>query len=529
MATPQQLKETRIKLRNDFEFYAKHCLKIRTKSGEIKPLVLNRAQLRTVEVFNDQLQRHGKVRMIILKGRQMGLSTLIEAILYWWASQHKATKAIVVTHHSDSTKALFDMTKRYYDNTPEIVRPSTKYSSRRELTFSGLDSSFMVATAGGDSIGRGETLQLAHLSELGFWDAGAAKDNLNGLQQAIPDVKGTIEFIESTANGMSGPFYDAWNNAVSGKSGFVPLFIPWFWDSEYRVPVTALFERTPDEDAMAAEYGLDNEQLMFRRQKVAQSGLDLFKQEYPCFPEEAFITTGRPVFDLSIITRMLKAAPDILRRYTMELTAKGDVMAEHPRGELLVYREADPGDTYYIGADVAMGVKDGDYSVAQVLDGQKRQVACFVAHMHPDYFSRFLACLGHFYNGAKIAVEANNHGLLTVHKLYHDHAYPNVFLEQIEDKTQEAETINLGFKTTMKSKPMIIDLLRAALRDNDITLVDKTTLKEMMTFIVTESGKLKAEEGCHDDCVMALAIANYIHEGIWKPIKNAGNWYYEPL
>ena len=259
------------------------------------------------------------------------------------------------------------MTRRYHEHCPEILKPHTKYSSRRELSFDVLDSSYVVATAGGDSVGRGETLTHVHASELAFWPKSTAAEIYNGLMQAVPNTKGTAVFIESTANGVTGVFYDLWKGAVEGTNGYVPVFIPWYVDPEYREPVPANFEPTPDEEDLIEKYGLDNEQLMFRRRKVAQNGLDLWNQEYPAEPEQAFLTTGRPVFNPEQLQQCIEDARDPEERLALE----GDEWVHHRRGELTTYRKLDPGERYVVGADVAMGVTNGDYSVAQVLDSKK--------------------------------------------------------------------------------------------------------------------------------------------------------------
>jgi hypothetical protein len=521
----QKLVEVRKRLYEDFEFYARHALRIRTKEGEIRPLVLNEPQKKFLEAVENQRKRTGKVRVIVCKGRQQGISTLIGAYMYWWTSQHRATKAIVVTHQSDSTKALFDMTKRYHENVPEILKPRTKYSSRRELSFDVLDSSYIVATAGGDAIGRGETIQLAHLSEAAFYPPATARDNINGLLQAIPNAAGSFVFIESTANGVSGPYYDIWKNAVEAKNEFQPVFIPWFLSPEYREDVPANFERTPDEIDLVEKYDLDDGQLMFRRKKIATNGLDLFCQEYPCRAEEAFLTTGRPVFNLEKCQKALNEAPDILQRLALE----NDQWVEHPRGELLIYKQHDPGEIYTIGADVAMGVRNGDYSVAQVLDSKRRLVASYRAHVHPDYYATVLYHLGMYFNTALIGVERNGHGILTCTRLGKDLAYPNFFTEVQVDKLTDKETISLGFSTNVKTKPLIIDELRAAQREDTIVIYDKTTLREMLTYVVTETGSMEAEPGNNDDTVMALAIANHLCEGSFTPITVTDDYYFEAI
>ncbi len=523
--------QVRRRLKDDFPFYADKALRIRTKTAEIVPFRLNHAQWKLQEAVDESIRQTGRVRIIILKARQQGLSTYVGGKLYHAVSQSKAKKAIVVTHKSDSTTALFNMTKRYHENVPDILKPSTSYSSKRELVFDKLDSSYMVATAGGDGIARGETLTHAHLSELAFWKESAARDNLNGLLQSIPETAGTEVYIESTANGVTGPFYEMWKGAVDGSNGYIPVFIPWFLDPDYRREVPEGFVRTPEEEKVAADVlahykaELSDEQLYWRRVKINQNGSDLFKQEYPAFPDEAFLTTGRPVFDPEFLTKRMSELSGPIERMALELTE----FRPHPQGELLMYHHIDPGEDYYIAADVAMGVRGGDFSVAQVLDSRKRQVAVWRGHVHPDYYAEVLHRLGTLYNTARIAVENNNHGLLTVNLLYKQWEYPNVFTNVKEETITDIETPQLGFKTDVKTKPLIIDDLRASLRKGELELNDLTTIKEMLTFVVKESGKLEAEESCHDDCVMSLAICNHIHDGIWVPIEVTADHYIEAI
>jgi hypothetical protein len=172
-----------------------------------------------------------------------------------------------------------------------------------------------------------------------------------------------------------------------------------------------------------------------------------------------------------------------------------------------------------------MGLRNGDFSVAQVLDGQKQQVAIWRGHVHPDYFADILFALGTHYNEARIAVENNNHGLLTAVRLGRDLAYPNMFTDVSEGNLDDRFTDTYGFRTSSKTKPLIIDRLRAALREREIELNDRVTLQELLSYIVTESGSMEAEQGCFDDCVMALALANHIHEGKYTPIKVTDDYY----
>lgn len=537
--TPELL-AIRRRLFQDFAYYAEKTLYIRTKDKKIEKFKLNSAQRILLDTIDRQLQDKGRIRLIILKGRQMGLSTAIGGWLYWWVSQRHAEKAMVVTHKGDATKTLFEMTKRFHDKMEPALKPHDKYSNAKELVFDKLDSSYALATAGGDGIGRSETITAAHLSELAFWPKSSAQATFSGLMDTIPPTAGTAVFIESTANGVSGLFYDqcqaargfaqdALGNPI--ESDFEFIFLPWTIDNGYRLSVSDNFKRTPVEEELVAKHGVDDEQLMFRRKKIAEKGVELFKQEFPFDADEAFLTSGRPVFHSETVAAMIKAAKEPLTRKTLvgevdERDRRTLTWEDHVRGELLCYLPHDPAETYYVGADVGAGVQR-DYSVAQVFDSQRRQAAVWRGQIDPDYFGTTLAALGRLYNEALIICERNNHGILTNRVVHKDEAYPNVYQETVLDKVTDTETTHVGFLTSEKSKPLVIDKLRANVRDRTIELYDRATLQELQSFVVTETGKMAAEKGCHDDCVISLALADHINEGVYMPIENQDDWYVE--
>jgi hypothetical protein len=547
--TPKQI-ETRRRLRDDFTFYCKNCVKIRTKDGTIAPLILNRVQERFVERITAQLVKTGKVRFVVVKARQQGLSTVISAWQYWWTSQRKAQKGLVMAHVAESTTTLFDMYHRIHSNVPDIVRPTTKYSSRTELVFSELDSALRVATAGGKGVARGEMLNVVHLSEVAFWPDTFAQNNFNGLIQAVPDNPGTAAFLESTANGMTGVFYEQYKVAKSGASGYELFFSAWCESTEYRdETVPANFTPTPDEELVVAtakllyDIDVDYAQLWWRRRKIATNGADLFKQEYPLTPEEAFISTGRPIFNPDYIVERLKAPKTPIKQMAVEEVYDHKTgkqlplrkLREHPRGELKVYYERDPRESYTIGADVGMGLRAGvkgrpsDPSVAQVLDSNLRQVAVWRGTVHPDVFAEILVALGYYYNEALLVPERNNHGLVTCVEL-RDRQYPNLYLDVTEGSIEpDRETLNIGVFTSEKTKPLMIDKLRAFDRNREIEINDTQTLEEMLTFVVTESGKMEAEGGAHDDCVMSLALAAYASDGRWEPVTVTDDFYTQAI
>ena len=359
--TPKE-KQDQLKVRkrfyDDFEFYGRWALKIRTKENVISELTLNTVQSRFHSEVEDQRRRTGRVRKIILKGRQQGLSTYVGGRLYWRLSQRRAKKGLIVAHKADSTRALFDMYQRYHGSCPDWLKPSTQYSSRKELKFDVLDTGIMVATAGGEGIARGETISDAHLSEIAFWPSATAAENLNGLLQAIPNADDTEIFIESTANGYN-EFYELWEAAVRGENEFEPFFAAWFESDEYRMPVPDGFERTFEERELVERYNLADEQLVWRRRKIGAVGRELFMQEYPCTPDEAFIASGRPVFDPEQIAEALLNAPEVLARMDVDETVSGHVLEANSVGRLTVYREREDNESYAIGADVGAGVRDG--------------------------------------------------------------------------------------------------------------------------------------------------------------------------
>ena len=175
-----------------------------------------------------------------------------------------------------------------------------------------------------------------------------------------------------------------------------------------------------------------------------------------------------------------------------------------------------------------MATGEGDYSVAVVLDSKKRVVAVWRGQVDPDYYADILYALGTMFNTARLAVEFNNHGILPNTRLWKDKAYQNLYTREVYDKQNDTYRTELGFYTDVKTRPLIIDELREAIRERKIELNDKSVIRELGTFVADpETGKIEADAGCHDDCVLALAIANHIHEGSWEPLESSDDWYYE--
>ena len=299
----------------DFTFFATNFFKIRLKSGVVQPLTLNRAQQYIHERLEAQRKETGKVRAIILKGRQQGCSTLVQARYFHKTITNRGMKTYILTHEGAATKNLFDMTKRYYEYLPEGLCPKANRDSVKELRFDTLDSGYAIGTAGAKGTGRSQTIQLLHGSEVAFWPNAA--EHAQGLMQAVSDEAGTEIILESTANGIGNFFHSIWQSAEQGKSDFQAIFVPWYWQPEYRAFYSQKQDEiklNDDEDLLLKSYesnGMTREHIYWRRFKIGQFsndydiGIRLFNQEYPCCSKDAFLN---PVDDTFIPSYYVLAA-----------------------------------------------------------------------------------------------------------------------------------------------------------------------------------------------------------------------------
>jgi len=277
----------RLRLKDDFVHYAEKCLKIRVKEGRVAPLKLNAAQTYIHERLEEQNKKTGKVRAIILKGRQQGCSTYVEARFYWKVTHGRGLRAFILTHLDDATRNIYQMVQRFHDHCPPLVRPHAGYANARELVFDKLDSGYLVGTAQSRGVGRSSTLQYFHGSEVAFWPN--AEEHVAGILQAVPDASGTEVILESTSAGDSGLFHKLCLSAARGESEYQFIFVPWFWQEEYRKNPPENFVLAPEEKDFAALHGLDHAQIFWRRVKIAELGsIWTFRREYPATPKEAF-------------------------------------------------------------------------------------------------------------------------------------------------------------------------------------------------------------------------------------------------
>lgn len=293
-------KALRLRCRENFIFFAQACLKIVNKEGKIIPLKFNAAQHYLHKRLEEQKERTGKVRAIILKGRQQGASTYTEARFYHRVIHSKGLKSYILTHSKEATTNIFTMVERYHEKNNPLLKPHVGAKNATEFVFDRLDSRYNVSTAGAKGAGRSATIHLFHGSEVAFWDN--ADEHAAGALQAVPDVPGTEIILESTANGTGNKFHEIWQEAESGSSEYQAIFIPWFWQPEYAKAVPDDFEvdnnpeNSPEGELTEWEYqqayGLTDEQIFWRRMKIKDLGFWKFKQEYPATAAEAFQSSG---------------------------------------------------------------------------------------------------------------------------------------------------------------------------------------------------------------------------------------------
>lgn len=495
--------------------YIEEYVKIRNKNSKIVPLKMNEPQLKYYNTIKELKRQKKPVRIIILKARQMGFSTVTEAMFFKETVTKPNVNTAMVAHKEDSTTNLFNMSKLMYDELPEAIKPEKKKSNAKELVFdnsegTGLKSKMKCFTAGGKGIGRSDTINNLHLSELAFWQ-GNKKVTLTGLLQAVPNTPDTMIIIESTANGYE-YFKELWDDAVAGKNDFTPLFIGWNELDQYKMPYTG-FELTKEEIELQETYNLSLEQLTWRRWCIANNcgnDIDQFKQEYPITPEEAFLSTGKCYFDKEKIFKRIEEIRNIkpLMQGYFDYDYNGLRITnirwvEDSEGPIKIYEKPKKNYPYVLSGDTAG--EGSDYFIGHVIDNTTGKQVAVLRHEYDEItYTRQMYCLGSFFNDALIGIETN-YSTYPVQELERLD-YKKQYIREKEDTYTGKHDKAFGFKTTMISRPRILGQLQTIIKESIELIVDIDTLKEGITFIKNEKGRAEAQIGYHDDLIMALAI-----------------------
>lgn len=539
--------------KRDYRFYFQNYLKIRDKNSMIVAFNTNPSQDKLIKIVEDWQAKYADpltrptLYVIILKSRQIGFSTVTEGIFFHDLNFSKDMVAMIVSYDEDSAVNIADMASRFYQYLPQNIKPETRPYRGKGILFEnpnfnpggpitgknqpGLQNKFLIETARNMYAGSSYTIMRLHISELAKWPN--PEETMTSLMQAVPDY-GAIVVVESTANGLE-YFSELWGKAECGDNNFKFVFIPWFDHGDYRLEFVSDGEHKRFEDnlgSMGKKDGINYRDMMkvypieleqvawYRRTLQDKCGGDVNKilQEYPSCSEEAFISSGTPVFDnqkvlnrKKLLERVYKETPPLVGNIECKHNASGDPIKgtekfiEDVNGWLTVYRKPEKGKPYVIGGDIAEGGKD--WSTGPVLDNTTgEQVAMFRAHTDTDIYAKQMFSLGYFYNYALIAIEVNfdSHPVKELTRLGYHRQYKREVVDSISNKREQ----KYGFRTTTSTRPLIIGELVAIARDEIELINNIETLGEMLTFIRNKDGKPEAQSGKNDDCVLGIAIGH---------------------
>jgi hypothetical protein len=464
-------------------------LKIRLKKGGTRVLRLNRAQ--------QEYSRTCSKQNIVLKARQVGITTYIAARYFVQTITRPGTLTVQVAHSPESAEVIFNIVQRFWENLPKAVLKGALVKSRsnvRQIVFPRLDSEYRVETAD-DNAGRGMTIHNLHCSEVSRWPRGGL-ETLASLRAAVVP-EGEI-VLESTPNGATGVFYGEWQKAK--ETNYTKHFFPWWYDPGYReiVKEGEMLPFTPDESELIKQHGLSEGQIAWRRKQwMALRGLAA--QEYAEDSNSCFLVSGECVFEVAAIEKAAGMA--------------GEETGSEDNGRLTIWFPSQKGRRYILGVDTAGGGSEGDYACAQVIE-RVMGVQCAELHGHfpPFELAQRVADLGQRYEGALVAVERNNHGSGV---LAHLRAleYENVFEKDGQ----------LGWLTSAASRPAMIENMAAVLMSEPELFHSPRLLEECRTFVRHADGSAAAADGAHDDCVMAMAIALAVRrQDVGRGLKKRG-------
>lgn len=499
--------------------FIQNFMKIIDKNGKEVPFILNDMQRDFVE---------GKQRLnVILKARQGGMSVCIAALSLYYAITESHSSCILLSHNEESTRTIFNKLKAIYNSIPKAIKPKLIRNNRQELMLAN-GSIISCTTISGASKGRGNTLKLIHLSELGFVESEKAKQQLLSLEQALrPD--GHL-IIESTPNGLN-HFHDIYLKAKNKESPYKSFFYNYIdtscmfaddyknsvevWESINNRKFT-IDELDEEEQELLKIEGMTLPILVWRRLKIQNSGLDEFNQEYAISDVTCFITTGQQVFSNKRIDDVERAILTNKEKYIHKdnLIDLPDLLKRLYGRSLFIYHDVEPDVRYYLGIDASEGVKQ-DYSVIEVFNQEGQQVAEYYSNtMKPYEVAEVANELGRYYNKGLINCERASGGHTIIEKLRNEYQYYNMLKQKMYDERNKA-IWRLGFDTNTKTKSMIIQDFIEMFETGQIQINSRRVLQEMKVFTVNDRGKMGATNGNHDDSIISVALAIHAMKSIF--------------
>lgn len=472
------------------------------------------AQRRLVREIERQYNSGKPVRIIVLKARQLGITTITEAVIFAWSFMFPGTNSLVIAHETDTSQSAFEKNQMFWEYWPYNEMYEIRSTTQRRLSWEN-NSAIRIATARNVKSGRGRTLQALHATETAFWDD--PQTLMTGLRQTIPNKRGTLVIIESTANGVGNYFHSTWEDAVAGINDYTPLFFSWLNHYEYALPLSTINPILPDLDETERglyKLGADLEHLEWRRYAIpslCHGDEDYFKQEYPATPEEAFLTTGRNVFPITKLD--LAYQPMKGQRGEIVLVNGRYKFYEDPMGKVTIFRRPSTNQDhgqYMIGGDPSRTTL-GDRACIQVINRNTfEQVAVWHGKIDPVTFADEMAKLGMLYNTATLAPEMEGPGYATIAALIKMN-YPKLWKFRRGDRGGVAQiAMNLyGWSTNYQRKHWAIGNVVRLLYDNSLIIHDEETYHQMRNYVVLDNGEMGNARDAwkYDDAVMAFVIS----------------------
>lgn len=494
---------------DDPRFIIESGFSVINKNKEIVPFIFNDIQ----NAFYDERT----YRDDLLKPGQIGMSTMILAILTVKFLLVPNSWSVCISHEAEATKRLFEKVDFYLKHLPDWLKPfyEAATDNKRNMVNKVMNSRFYIGTAGAIAFGRGDTIHYAHLSEVSRWPHSG--EIATGIIRAVPlNDPHTWVVKETTANGTGNFHHTEYQRAKEGESEFTPHFFPWFNHQEYQIEGAEITSYTDDELALIRRYPgqITDARLAWRRKMIgslnSEKGFapeDMFKQEFPADDKEAFLFSGNPVFP----SEKLDLYRDKVRKPiwvgNLEGVSPYERLDENARGYLKLWEMPEMGAQYIIFGDVG---QTNDFCSAHILNRKTWKLAgTFHARIRANQFGTELNKLGHFFNKALIAPEANNMGQSTVDRLI-ELAYPNMYMRRRFNKEEKIETDEFGWWTDNKTKPLIIGYMQHLLSTGEADIPDIETIDEMITYIHNPDGSMGASQGNFDDRVISLMGAYYV-------------------
>lgn len=516
------------------------CFTVVDKDKKIKPFFLNNVQHEFINILNKAIEDYDNglivnISILILKGRQQGFTTLITAYQLASTITRNNFEGLTLADKATNTEAIFQNKAKFpYSRLPEMLKPSEKYNNKRQLLFNKINSSWGADTATKD-VGRSRTINFFHGSECAFW-----KDGMSSIQASLGETftKNAIKIYESTANGFN-DYRTMW------KSGeHINCFFEWWKTDEYRLNFETKNMRTKflnDIDRRTGEWiyerlkwlrdikKLDENQLYWYFKKYqGYIEKELIKQEYPCTPDEAFIASGKCYFDKENIIKRIDIIENIENNgvidvgyfdYELKIINNKQRITNikwisDPNGCIKIFQRPQQCIPYVLGGDTAG--EGSDYFTGTVINNINSKIVAVLKNEHDEtFYTRQMYCLGIFYNTALIGIETN-FSTYPIKMLSEEYEYPELYVREKEDDFTGKIIKAFGFRTDRNTRPLILAELQRIFKEDIEWIVDIEILKEALTFIKNEKGRAEAQEGSHDDLIMAIAITYYIRTQ--KPI-----------